>query len=58
VAKDAKLSAITKIGWPEQKDLYWLDFQVPSDATTGTATLGLIAAWIPGPTVSIPVGSR
>jgi hypothetical protein len=53
-----ELSAITKIGWPGQKDLYWLDFQVPSDAATGTAILGLIAAWIPGPTVSIPVASR
>lgn len=53
-----ELSAITKIGWPGQKDLYWLDFQVPSDAATGTATLGLIAAWIPGPTISIPVASR
>jgi hypothetical protein len=49
---------INKIGWPGQKDLYWLDFQVPSDAGTGTATLQLTAAWIPGPTVTIPVAAR
>ena len=37
---------------------YRVDFQVPSDATAGAATLQLIAAWIPGPTVTIPVGAR
>jgi uncharacterized protein (TIGR03437 family) len=49
---------VNKIGWPGQKDLYWIDFHVPSDAGTGTATLQLTAAWIPGPVVSIPVGQR
>jgi uncharacterized protein (TIGR03437 family) len=53
-----ELPAINKIGWPGQKDLYRVDFQVPSDATTGTATLQLTVAWIPGPVVSIPVGQR
>ena len=48
----------TKIGWPGQKSVYWIDFQVPSDAVAGTATLQLVAAWIPGPTVTIPVGAR
>jgi hypothetical protein len=48
----------TKIGWPGTKDVYWLDFNVPSDAGTGAATLQLIAAWIPGPAVTIPVASR
>jgi uncharacterized protein (TIGR03437 family) len=52
------LSVINKIGWPGQKDLYWIDFQVPTDASSGTATLQLTAAWIPGPVVSIPVGQR
>jgi uncharacterized protein (TIGR03437 family) len=46
-----------KIGWPGQKDVYWLDFQVPSDASAGTATLQLTAAWIPGPSVTIPIGA-
>jgi hypothetical protein len=31
---------------------------VPSDASAGAATLQLIATWIPGPAVSIPVGTR
>lgn len=52
-----ELPVIQKIGWPGQKTVYWVDFQVPSDASAGTATLGLIATWIPGPTVSIPVGN-
>lgn len=53
-----ELPAANKIGWPGQKSLYWVDFQVPSDASSGTATLQLIATWIPGPLVSIPVGGR
>jgi len=28
------LPVIGKIGWPGQKSLYWVDFQVPSDAST------------------------
>jgi uncharacterized protein (TIGR03437 family) len=52
-----ELPAINKIGWPGEKTIYWVDFQVPSNASAGTATLGLIATWIPGPTVSIPVGN-
>jgi uncharacterized protein (TIGR03437 family) len=53
-----ELPVINKVGWPGQKTVYWVDFQVPPDAAAGTATLGLIATWIPGATVSIPVGSR
>jgi hypothetical protein len=52
-----ELPVNNKIGWPGQRTLYWVDFQVPPDASAGTATLQLIATWIPGPTVSIPVGS-
>jgi len=48
----------TKVGWPGQKNVYWVDFPVPSDAATGTATLQLTAAWIPGPAVSVPVAAR
>jgi hypothetical protein len=52
-----ELPVINKIGWPGQKTLYWVDFQMPSDAVAGTATLQLIATWIPGPIVTIPVGA-
>lgn len=50
--------AVNKIGWPGQKTTYRVDFQVPPDAVAGSATVGLIATWIPGPTVSIPIGNR
>jgi hypothetical protein len=53
-----ELPAINKIGWPAQRTLYRVDFQVPSDAVAGMATLQLIAAWIPGPVVTIPVSGR
>jgi len=52
-----ELPVINKIGWPGQKSVYWVDFQVPADAA-GTATLQLVATWIPGPAVSIPVSAR
>jgi hypothetical protein len=53
-----ELPAINKIGWPGQRHLYRVDFQVPSDASSGTATLQLVATWIPGPVVTIPVSAR
>jgi uncharacterized protein (TIGR03437 family) len=53
-----ELLVANKIGWPGQKNIYRVDFQVPSDASSGAATLQLTAAWIPGPTVSIPIGVR
>jgi len=51
-----ELPVTSKVGWPGQKSLYWVDFQVPSDAKAGMATLGLIATWIPGPVTTIPIG--
>ena len=44
-----------KIGWPGTTDRYRIDFRVPSGLAPGTATIQLTAAWIPGPTVDIPV---
>src|SRR6266404_5157792 len=38
-----ELPVTNKIGWPGQKTLYRVDFQAPSDAIFGTATLQLIA---------------
>ena len=45
---------INALGWPGTSDLYRLDFRVPSVAP-GLATIQVTAAWIPGPTVQIPV---
>ena len=53
-----ELPVTNKIGWPGQRNLYRVDFQAPSDAGSGTATLQLIATWIPGPVVTIQVGAR
>jgi hypothetical protein len=46
---------INKIGWPGLVDTYRVDFRMPDGATAGTATIQLTAAWIPGPSVNIPV---
>ena len=58
VLNGKELPPINKIGWPGQKNLYWLDFQVPSDASTGTATLQLTAAWVSGPPVTIVIAAQ
>jgi uncharacterized protein (TIGR03437 family) len=58
IVNGQELPAIRSIGWPGQKDLYWVNFQLPTNAGTSTATLQLTTAWIPGPAVMIPVGSR
>ena len=53
-----ELPVTNKFGWPGQKTMYWVDFQVPADASAGMATIQLVATWIPGPTVTVPVGSH
>jgi uncharacterized protein (TIGR03437 family) len=52
-----ELPAINKVGWPGETNVYRVDFQVPSDAAAGMATVHLTAMWIPGPPVTIPVGA-
>jgi len=51
----SEVPAINKVGWPRETDVYRVDFQMPADVGSGTATIHLTAAWIPGPTVTIPV---
>jgi hypothetical protein len=46
---------LNKIGWPGQTDGYRVDIRVPAGTSTGMASVQLTAAWIPGPTVAIPV---
>ncbi|MBL8227085.1 MAG: hypothetical protein JNL98_01355 [Bryobacterales bacterium] len=53
-----ELPAINKIGWPGERNLYRVDFQVPSGASTGTASLQVNVMWIPGSAVTIPVAAR
>ena len=56
ILNDKEAPVINKVGWPGETDVYRVDFQVPSDAALGPATLQLAAAWIPGPVVIFPVG--
>jgi hypothetical protein len=46
---------LNKFGWPGTTDRYRLDIRVPDGTAPGMAALQLTAAFIPGPTVSIPV---
>ncbi len=41
------------IGWPEQTNVYRVDFRVPEGATPGITSVGLTVAWIAGPEVKI-----
>jgi hypothetical protein len=50
-----ELPAVNKIGWPGETSAYRVDFEVPSDAAPGEAKIQLVAAWIPGFSVTIPV---
>ena len=46
---------VNAIGWPGQANTFRVDFRMPEGAAAGMAAIQLTAAWIPGPTVSIPV---
>jgi len=46
---------VNKIGWPGETDVYRVDFRVPTDISEGTARIQLIAAWIAGSELTVPV---
>src|ERR1035437_5975277 len=46
---------LAAVGFPGTVDGYQVNFRVPSDASKGNATIQLAAAWISGPSVSMPV---
>jgi uncharacterized protein (TIGR03437 family) len=46
---------LNKVGWPGERNVYRVDFQVPPETPPGTAKLRLTAAWIPGSEVSFPI---
>jgi uncharacterized protein (TIGR03437 family) len=43
------------VGYPGSVDGYQVNFRVPPDTTTGTASIQVSAAWVPGVPVRIPV---
>lgn len=43
------------VGYPGSSDDYQVDFRMPTDNAPGSIALKLIAAWISGPEVQIPV---
>jgi len=46
---------VNAVGYPGSVGAYQVDFQVPSDAASGPATVQLTAAWIPAAPVAITV---
>jgi hypothetical protein len=46
---------LNAVGYPGSVGAYQVDFQVPPDAASGTATVQLSAAWIPAAPVTITV---
>jgi uncharacterized protein (TIGR03437 family) len=46
---------VNKVGWPGETTIYRVDFRIPDDAPSGDVAASLIAAWIPGPPVALPV---
>lgn len=51
----AAVSGVQAVGYPGAVDEYQVNFQVPGDSQAGNMALQLSAAWIPSPTVTIPV---
>jgi len=50
----APATVINQVGWPGQHDLYRVEFRVPETGAP-TAEIQLTVAWIPAPTVTVPV---
>jgi uncharacterized protein (TIGR03437 family) len=46
---------LSAVGYPGAVDAYQVNFRVPPDTGTGLASIQISAAWISGPTVTIPV---
>ena len=46
---------LAAVGYPGSADAYQVNFRVPPGAARGTATLQVIAAWIPGATVVVAI---
>lgn len=47
--------AINALGWPGLPDAYRVDFQVPSDISGNRVSVQIVAAFMPGHAVTVPV---
>jgi hypothetical protein len=52
---DSPAQVLAAVGYPGSVDGYQVNFQVPPDAAPGILAIQVIAAWIPGAAVSIPI---
>ena len=46
---------LTAVGYPGAVDGYQVNFRVPADTAKGMVSIQVIAAWIEGTSVNIPV---
>jgi uncharacterized protein (TIGR03437 family) len=49
------IPALNKVGWPGEADSYRVDFRLPEDIPSGAIKVQLVAAWVPGAEVTVPV---
>jgi hypothetical protein len=49
------VGASNQVGWPGTAGTYRVDFRVPEETTPGVAKVQLVAGWIPGLVVEIPL---
>jgi uncharacterized protein (TIGR03437 family) len=49
------VNPLNQVGWPGTTETYRVDFRVPEEAAAGMASIQLVASWIPGPAIQIPV---
>jgi hypothetical protein len=55
VVNATAVSTLNQVGWPGTGGTYRIDFRVPAETAAGIATVQVVAAWIPGSTIEIPV---
>jgi uncharacterized protein (TIGR03437 family) len=49
------VEVLAAVGYPGAPDSYQINFRLPPETPKGTATLQVVAAWMPSSAVSIPV---
>lgn len=46
---------LAAVGYPGSTDAYQVNFRVPTGVSRGTASVKVVAAWIPSALVSVPI---